>query len=107
MKRELKERYSLAELREIIHELRGEGGCPWDRSLTYESLKPFILDETKEVQEAVEHGDGKLAFQELGSVLKRKDPVVERGPEDRTESSPAAATTWGSRPSSRRTSSIR
>ena len=42
MKREMKDAYSMEELREIIHELRGEGGCPWDRTLTYESLKPFI-----------------------------------------------------------------
>ena len=69
MKRELKEKYDLAELREIIHELRGEGGCPWDRSLDYVSLKPFILDEAQEVQEAVDHGDMDNLCEELGDVL--------------------------------------
>ena len=69
MKRELKERYDMDELREIIHELRGEGGCPWDRSLSYQSLKPFILDESQEVQEAVDHGDMENLCEELGDVL--------------------------------------
>lgn len=69
MKRELKEHYSMDELREIIHELRGEGGCPWDRSLNYISLKPFIMDEAAEVQEAVDHGDMENLCEELGDVL--------------------------------------
>ena len=69
MKRELKEKYDLAELRAINHELRGEGGCPWDRSLDYVSLKPFILDEAQEVQEAVDHGDMDNLCEELGDVL--------------------------------------
>ena len=69
MKRVLKDRYSMDELREIIHELRGEGGCPWDRSLDYESLKPFILDESQEVQEAVDSGDMDNLCEELGDVL--------------------------------------
>ena len=69
MKRVLKDRYSMDELREIIHELRGEGGCPWDRSLDYLSLKPFILDESQEVQEAVDSGDMDNLCEELGDVL--------------------------------------
>ena len=69
MKRELKERYSLEELLEIIRELRGEGGCPWDRSLDYVSLKPFIMDEAAEVQEAVDRGDMENLCEELGDVL--------------------------------------
>ncbi len=69
MKRELKESYSMEELRAIIHELRGEGGCPWDRTLTYETLKPFIGEETAEVQAAVDHGDMENLCEELGDVL--------------------------------------
>lgn len=69
MKRELKERYDMDELREIIHELRGEGGCPWDRTLNYVTLKPFILDESQEVQEAVDRGDMENLCEELGDVL--------------------------------------
>ena len=69
MKRDLKERYDMDELREIIHELRGEGGCPWDRTLNYVTLKPFIVDESQEVQEAVDRGDMENLCEELGDVL--------------------------------------
>ncbi len=69
MKRELKESYSMEELREIIHELRGEGGCPWDRTLSYETLKPYIAEETAEVQAAVDSGDKENLCEELGDVL--------------------------------------
>ena len=69
MKREMKDAYSMEELREIIEELRGEGGCPWDRTLTYESLKPFIGNETAEVQQAVDKGDMANLCEELGDVL--------------------------------------
>ena len=69
MQRELKEHYSMEELRSIIHDLRAEGGCPWDRTLTYESLKPFIGEETAEVQAAVDHGDMENLCEELGAVL--------------------------------------
>ena len=69
MKRELKKNYDMDELREIIHELRGEGGCPWDRTLNYVTLKPFIVDESQEVQEAVDRGDMENLCEELGDVL--------------------------------------
>ena len=69
MKRELKDCYSLQELKEIVAELRGEGGCPWDRTLDYENLKPYIGEETAEVQAAVDKGDMKNLCEELGDVL--------------------------------------
>lgn len=69
MKRELKESYSLQELKEIVAELRGEGGCPWDRTLNYENLKPYIGEETAEVQAAVDKGDMQNLCEELGDVL--------------------------------------
>ncbi len=69
MKRELKDCYSLQELKEIVAELRGEGGCPWDRTLNYENLKPYIGEETAEVQAAVDKGDMQNLCEELGDVL--------------------------------------
>ena len=69
MKRELKDCYSLEELKEIVAELRGEGGCPWDRTLNYENLKPYIGEETAEVQAAVDKGDMQNLCEELGDVL--------------------------------------
>ena len=60
---------AFARLQRVIEILRAPGGCPWDRSLDYVSLKPFILDEAQEVQEAVDHGDMDNLCEELGDVL--------------------------------------
>ncbi len=68
-KRELKDSYTFQELREIIAELRGEDGCPWDRAQTFESLKRCLADETREVFEAVDSGDRENLCEELGDVL--------------------------------------
>lgn len=69
MKREQKDEYSFEELKEIIAELRGEQGCPWDREQTFESLKKCLRDETEEVFEAVDHQDMENLCEELGDVL--------------------------------------
>ena len=68
-KRELKDSYTFEELREIIADLRGENGCPWDRAQTFESLKKCLADETQEVFEAVDSGDRENLCEELGDVL--------------------------------------
>lgn len=69
MKRELKERYSFEELREIIGELHGEGGCPWDREQSFESLEECLTNEAAEVVDAVEKHDYENLCEELGDVL--------------------------------------
>ena len=69
MKRELKEHYSFEELRDIVAELRGPEGCPWDRAQTYESLKKCTADETQEVLDAVDHHDMENLKEELGDLL--------------------------------------
>jgi tetrapyrrole methylase family protein/MazG family protein len=59
----------LAELVEIMARLRGEGGCPWDREQTHESIKPYLIEETYEVLEAIdEQAPGKLR-EELGDLI--------------------------------------
>lgn len=35
-----KAHYDLDDLRQLVEVLRGEGGCPWDREQTHESLRP-------------------------------------------------------------------
>ncbi len=42
---------------DVMAKLRGPGGCPWDREQTHESLKPFLVEETYEVLEAIDEGD--------------------------------------------------
>jgi tetrapyrrole methylase family protein/MazG family protein len=68
-KREMKDSYTFEELREIIADLRGEDGCPWDREQTYGSLKKCLADETEEVFEAVDKNDRENLCEELGDVL--------------------------------------
>jgi tetrapyrrole methylase family protein / MazG family protein len=56
-------------LREIIAELRGPDGCPWDKEQTHESLKKYLIEETYEVIEAIDSGDINHLVEELGDVL--------------------------------------
>lgn len=49
--------------------LRGEGGCPWDRKQTRESLKPYLIEEAYEVLETIEAQDESKLKEELGDVL--------------------------------------
>jgi tetrapyrrole methylase family protein/MazG family protein len=49
--------------------LRAPDGCPWDRKQTHESLKPYLLEETYEVLETIDHQDRTKLVEELGDVL--------------------------------------
>jgi tetrapyrrole methylase family protein/MazG family protein len=53
----------------LMADLRGANGCPWDREQTHQSLKPYVIEETYEVLEAIEvQNSGKLC-EELGDLL--------------------------------------
>jgi MazG family protein len=54
---------------EIMARLRGEGGCPWDREQTFDTIKPFTLEETYEVLEAIDKRDWQELPGELGDLL--------------------------------------
>ena len=54
---------------EIMRTLRAPGGCPWDREQTLASLRPFVLEETYEVLEAIESGTPDNLREELGDYL--------------------------------------
>src|SRR5438128_5129803 len=54
---------------EIMSRLRGEGGCPWDRKQTRETLKPYLVEEAYEVLETIEKQDEAKLKEELGDVL--------------------------------------
>ena len=54
---------------EIMRTLRAPGGCPWDRDQTLASLRPFVLEETYEVLEAIERGSPAALREELGDYL--------------------------------------
>lgn len=57
------------ELAEIMARLRAPGGCPWDREQSHQSLKPYLLEETYEVLEAIDRGGGEKLAEELGDLL--------------------------------------
>src|SRR5438067_994929 len=54
---------------EIMATLRGPGGCPWDREQTIDTLKPFVLEETYEVLEAIDRHDHAELREELGDFV--------------------------------------
>ena len=54
---------------EIMRALRAPDGCPWDREQTHASLRPFVLEETYEVLDAIESGNPATLREELGDFL--------------------------------------
>ena len=60
---------NLKKLIDIMSSLRGDKGCPWDKEQTRDSLKPFLLEETYEVLEALDEGDSEKIKEELGDLL--------------------------------------
>jgi MazG family protein len=53
----------------IMSRLRGPGGCPWDREQTFDSIKPYTIEETYEVLEAIDNRDWEELPSELGDLL--------------------------------------
>ncbi len=56
-------------LLEIMATLRGPDGCPWDREQSIDTLKPFVLEETYEVLEAIDRHDHAALAEELGDFV--------------------------------------
>lgn len=61
--------YDLAGLVNIVAELRGENGCPWDKEQTHETMVKHLREECEEVIEAIENKDDENLCEELGDVL--------------------------------------
>ncbi|MEP6644842.1 MAG: nucleoside triphosphate pyrophosphohydrolase [Acidobacteriaceae bacterium] len=53
----------------IMSRLRAPGGCPWDREQTFDSIKPYTVEETYEVLEAIDNRDWQELPGELGDLL--------------------------------------
>jgi tetrapyrrole methylase family protein/MazG family protein len=60
---------SFDDLVRLMTTLRGPGGCPWDREQTLASLKPFIIEESYEVVDAIDRNDRAGLLEELGDFL--------------------------------------
>ncbi len=54
---------------EIMGRLRAPGGCPWDREQTFDTIKPFTLEETYEVLDAIDRRDWQDLAEELGDFM--------------------------------------
>ncbi len=54
---------------QVIADLRGPDGCPWDKEQTHQTLTPYAIEETHEMVEAIESGDDAHICEELGDVL--------------------------------------
>jgi len=54
---------------EIMARLRAPGGCPWDREQNFDTIKPYLLEETYEVLDAIDRRDWPGLADELGDLL--------------------------------------
>lgn len=66
---ELKDRYEIEDLLQIMKILRSPEGCPWDRQQTHQSIRSNFIEETYEAIEAIDTQDRELLLEELGDVL--------------------------------------
>ena len=57
------------QLVEIMRTLRSEHGCAWDRQQTLKTLRPFVLQETYELLDALDRDDHDALEHELGDFL--------------------------------------
>jgi MazG family protein len=53
----------------IMARLRAPGGCPWDREQSFDTIKPYLLEETYEVMDAIDRRDWRGLAEELGDLL--------------------------------------
>ena len=60
---------SLTRLVEIMDRLLAPDGCPWDREQTLDTLRPFLVEETYEVLDAMSRNDVPGHCEELGDLL--------------------------------------
>src|ERR1700686_209956 len=49
--------------------LRAPGGCPWDREQSFDTIKPYLLEETYEVLDAIDARDWDGLAEELGDLI--------------------------------------
>ncbi len=60
---------SFSTFQNTIAHLRAPEGCPWDRQQTHQSLRPYLLEETYEVLEALDANDSEALAEELGDLM--------------------------------------
>ncbi len=66
---DIKEKYTIDDLLEIVTTLRAPGGCPWDRAQTHDTIKKSMIEEVYETIDAIDNNDDKMFANELGDLL--------------------------------------
>jgi MazG family protein len=69
MKQSLAAGEKFQQLVAIMARLRAPDGCPWDREQSFDSIKPYLLEETYEVMDAIDARDWAELRGELGDLL--------------------------------------
>lgn len=67
--KELEATKDFHDLIQVMHTLRSEKGCAWDREQSHETLKKYLIEECYEVLEAIDEQDEDKIIEELGDVL--------------------------------------
>ncbi|HBQ65212.1 MAG TPA: nucleoside triphosphate pyrophosphohydrolase [Clostridiales bacterium] len=65
----MEQRYRFEDLLAIMEQLRGEGGCPWDREQNHLTLRRYLIEEVYELIDELEKGDMAKICDELGDLL--------------------------------------
>ncbi len=60
---------SFDRLAQLMARLRAPDGCPWDKEQTHESLRPYLIEESAEVLDAISEGNPRELCEELGDLL--------------------------------------
>lgn len=69
MARKLEKLKTLEDLKQVMRDLRGPSGCPWDKKQTPASLTPFAVEEALELEDAILHKSKDDVIEELGDLL--------------------------------------
>ena len=63
----MQDKSSLEDTLALMRDLRAR--CDWDAAQTHESLRPYLIEEAHELDDALRRGDARLIREELGDVL--------------------------------------
>lgn len=62
-------RFDFSDLEQIMHRLRADDGCEWDRAQTHESIRINLIEEAYELVDAIDKKDVAAMKEECGDVL--------------------------------------
>ena len=62
-------RFDFSDLEQIMHRLRADDGCEWDRAQTHESIRINLIEEAYELVDAIDQKDVAAMKEECGDVL--------------------------------------